>query len=228
MKKIVSLLLAALMVATMCFGLASCNTPEAGGETGDWAKIQERGYFYCGITLYEPMNYYNEDDVLVGFEGNGEEAEQQAHQQRANKAAESGDKSSKEAVHCLGRGQGLLIEEGTDNAADAANIHDAGDTKVQVAGLLGDDLTGGAIKQGDAERAMDYLAKAMIHAARYDAVCRYGMSSFTCPLLSLCEHDWSDCLWEHDMVYYMKEELRESKVYDPLREREDFKKMISD
>ena len=68
MKKIVSLLLAALMVATMCFGLASCNTPEAGGETGDWAKIQERGYFYCGITLYKPMNYYNEDDVLVGFD----------------------------------------------------------------------------------------------------------------------------------------------------------------
>ena len=85
-----------------------------------------------------------------------------------------------------------------------------------------------AIKQGNAERAMDYLAKAMIHAARYDAVCRCGKSSFTCPLLSLCEHDWSDCLWEHDMVYYMKEELRESKVYDPLRERKDFKKMISD
>lgn len=62
MKKIVSLLLAALMVATMCFGFASCGAPS------DWEKIEEQGYFYCGITLYEPMNYYNEDGDLVGFD----------------------------------------------------------------------------------------------------------------------------------------------------------------
>ena len=67
MKKIASLLWATLLVATMCLGLASCNDP-GDGATGDWAKIEEQGYFYCGITLYEPMNYYDESGDLVGFD----------------------------------------------------------------------------------------------------------------------------------------------------------------
>ena len=43
----------------------------------------------------------------------------------------------------------LLIQEGTDDTADTAHIHDTGDTEVQVTGLLRQDFTGTAEQQGD-------------------------------------------------------------------------------
>ena len=55
MKKLVSLLLALLMLTTAVFGLASC-----GGTNADELII--------GITYYAPMNYFNEDGDLVGFD----------------------------------------------------------------------------------------------------------------------------------------------------------------
>lgn len=61
MKRITSLLLAALLLLTSCFAFASC-----GGS--DYAAISEKGYFICGITNYEPMNYFNEDGDLIGFD----------------------------------------------------------------------------------------------------------------------------------------------------------------
>ena len=45
---------------------------------------------------------------------------------------------------------GLLIQESANDAADAADVHNAGNTQVQVAGLFGDGLTGGAKEQRDA------------------------------------------------------------------------------
>ena len=54
-----------------------------------------------------------------------------------------------EAVHCFRGGQRLFIKECADDAADAAHIHNAGKTQIHVAGLLGDDFTGGAVEQGD-------------------------------------------------------------------------------
>ena len=65
MKRVLALVLALAMIVGAVFSLSSCD----GTETkSDWEKIEERGYFYCGITVYAPMNYYNDDGDLVGFD----------------------------------------------------------------------------------------------------------------------------------------------------------------
>lgn len=64
MKRIVSLLLTLVLLCGATLSFASC-----GNDTvGDWEKIKEKGYFVCGITVYAPMNYFDEDDSLVGFD----------------------------------------------------------------------------------------------------------------------------------------------------------------
>lgn len=60
MKKIVSLLLATLMIATLLVG--------CGSQKEDWAYIEDKGTLVIGITLYEPMNYYDENGNLTGFD----------------------------------------------------------------------------------------------------------------------------------------------------------------
>ena len=63
MKKILTLILAVVMCVSV-FAMSSCsNTVE------DWKKIQEKGYFKVGMTIYEPMNYYDTDGTtLIGFD----------------------------------------------------------------------------------------------------------------------------------------------------------------
>ena len=72
--------------------------------------------------------------------------------------------NGQKAVH-FGGGHGLLIEERADDAADAAHIHDAGDTQVQVTGFLRQDLAGAAEQQGDAlhDRTGDERYKIKAH-----------------------------------------------------------------
>ena len=60
MKKIVAVLLATLMMATL---LAGCSS-----QKEDWAYIEDKGTLVIGITLYEPMNYYDEEGNLTGFD----------------------------------------------------------------------------------------------------------------------------------------------------------------
>jgi polar amino acid transport system substrate-binding protein len=60
MKKIVSVLLATLMMVTL---LAGCSS-----QKEDWAYIEDKGTLVIGITLYEPMNYYDEEGNLTGFD----------------------------------------------------------------------------------------------------------------------------------------------------------------
>ena len=67
MKKIISMMLALVMICAAVMGLASCNKPEDEGK-GDWDTIKNRGFFYCGITVYEPMNYFDGDGNLTGFD----------------------------------------------------------------------------------------------------------------------------------------------------------------
>lgn len=59
-KKILALALTAAMV----LGISSCSQE----EKTDWDYIESKGTFVAGITLFEPMNYYDENNVLTGFE----------------------------------------------------------------------------------------------------------------------------------------------------------------
>lgn len=60
MKRFLTIALCALLVAATALALASCGK-------SDTKAIEKKGYFVCGITVYEPMNYY-ENNVLVGFD----------------------------------------------------------------------------------------------------------------------------------------------------------------
>lgn len=67
MKKLVALLLSVCMLASVAVGFTACS------QSRDWEDIQEKGEFVCGITIYEPMNYYpdpNNKDIstLIGFD----------------------------------------------------------------------------------------------------------------------------------------------------------------
>ena len=78
MKRILTLALAIIMMLSMLTAFAGCATDgdkaketDENGEVvkaGDWSKIKEKGYFVCGITVYEPMNYFDADGNLTGFD----------------------------------------------------------------------------------------------------------------------------------------------------------------
>lgn len=63
MKRIITLALALVLALTSVIGFSSCNA-----EKSDWETVKENGYFVCGITLYEPMNYFDADGNLTGFD----------------------------------------------------------------------------------------------------------------------------------------------------------------
>ena len=68
MKKLMAFLLSLTMLVALGAGFTSCSP-----RVEDWADIQEKGEFVCGITLYEPMNYFpdptNRDmSTLTGFD----------------------------------------------------------------------------------------------------------------------------------------------------------------
>ncbi len=61
MKKIIALVLAALMALTVMVGCAK-------KDTTDWEYIKSKGEMTIGITLFAPMNYMDENNQLTGFE----------------------------------------------------------------------------------------------------------------------------------------------------------------
>lgn len=76
MKKIIAMLLVLVMSITGLVGCGSSgkNGSEAGSTSkgasadSDWAYIQDKGKLTVGITLFAPMNYYDEKNELVGFD----------------------------------------------------------------------------------------------------------------------------------------------------------------
>lgn len=62
MKRFVTLLLALTMLLVSVMSFSAC------GKQDDWKIVEERGYFYCGITVYAPMNYFDDDGNLIGFD----------------------------------------------------------------------------------------------------------------------------------------------------------------
>lgn len=80
-KRIAALLLAGIMSVGLC-SCASTSTSSSSAadssaadaadttstEGGDWQYIADKGTFVAGITLFEPMNYYDENGELTGFE----------------------------------------------------------------------------------------------------------------------------------------------------------------
>ena len=76
MKKLIALLLAGCMMATMVVGCGSkeeaAEVPAATEETAeaqsDLAYVKEKGTLVVGITDFAPMDYKNEDGEWIGFD----------------------------------------------------------------------------------------------------------------------------------------------------------------
>ena len=64
-KKILISVLAIIMVVSCVACFAACQKKDS---KTDFETISEKGYFVCGITLYEPMNYANDDGEMTGFD----------------------------------------------------------------------------------------------------------------------------------------------------------------
>ncbi len=74
MRKILATILAGAMCVMMLTGCggsgnkAAEGTTAAGSGDSDWAYIQDKGEMTIGMTLFAPMNYYDDNNEFVGFD----------------------------------------------------------------------------------------------------------------------------------------------------------------
>ena len=66
MKKVLALVLSLVLVVGVVATLAACGGKEE--AQSDFEYIQEKGKLTIGITYFAPMNYFDENNELVGFE----------------------------------------------------------------------------------------------------------------------------------------------------------------
>lgn len=84
-----------------------------------------------------------------------------------------------------------------------------------------------AIEKGEYDLAVKHLAEVKKHAVGRDKLNEDGVSYYTCPILNRNTVDVKDGRalgFTH--LEYFKELLAEDKIYEPLRDRDDFKKLL--
>lgn len=67
-NKIMKKFLSVVLTAALTLGLCACSGSSESSDKTDWDYIADKGTFVAGITLYEPMNYYDENGELIGFD----------------------------------------------------------------------------------------------------------------------------------------------------------------
>lgn len=69
-KKILALLLSMMCIFTLaaCSGNTDASGQGSDASDSDYAYIQSNGKLVIGITIYEPMNYYDGNNNLTGFD----------------------------------------------------------------------------------------------------------------------------------------------------------------
>ncbi len=66
MKKFLMILLVAVLGISAIFGLVACNDPEE--PASDLQAVKDADKLVVGVTIYEPMDYLDEEDQWTGFD----------------------------------------------------------------------------------------------------------------------------------------------------------------
>ena len=123
----------------------------AGGSHGDLAHAAGHGVEAAAEEVGDAAaedGQRQTGDVLVGPQGDGQEAVKQAAQSGDQERCQEGDQQAHKAV---GIGVIELIEERGRQTRDAAQVHDARDAQVQIAGFLRQNFADGAVHDDGAE-----------------------------------------------------------------------------
>lgn len=63
MKKFIAIILTAVLAVVACLGLTAC------GKNSDYDYVKNKGTLNIGITIYDPMDYFDEDgETIIGFD----------------------------------------------------------------------------------------------------------------------------------------------------------------